>query len=131
MLWNDKANMVEGGELKVGQDNSASSRVHSEDRYGKVELHLGGKSKIEVDPPEKTSNYPPAEKFTTKIGLLNCASGNVHISGIVKAVSALTTFPRAGDIDGKVMRVTLADDSGQITAVVWNEKAAEIETLKA
>ncbi len=28
------------------------------------------------------------------------------------------------------MRVTLADDSGQVTAVVWNEKATELETLK-
>ena len=54
----------------------------------------------------------------------------MHLSGIAKAVSALTTFPRTGDMDGKVMRVTLADESGQITAVVWNEKAAELETLK-
>ena len=130
MLWNDKANLVEGDQLKVGQTIRLLHGYTRADRYGKVELHLGGKSKIEVDPPEKTSNYPSAEKFTTKIGLLNCASGNVHISGIAKAVSALTTFPRAGDMDGKVMRVTLADESGQITAVVWNEKAAEIETLK-
>ena len=101
MLWNDKANLVEGDQLIIGQTIRLLHGYTREDRYGKVELHLGGKSKIEVDPPEKTSTYPSAEKFTTKIGSLNCASGTVHLSGTVKAVSALTTFARTDDVDGQ------------------------------
>ncbi len=131
VLWNDKANLVESGELNIGQTVRLLHGYTREDRYGKVELHLGGKSKVEVEPPEKTSEYPAVEKYTTKIGSLNNASGTVHLSGIVKGVSGLTTFPRAGDVDGKVMRVTLADDSGQVTAVIWSEKAVELETVKA
>ncbi len=130
MLWNDKASIVECGELDVGQDVKLMHGYTKEDRFGKVELHMGGKSKIEVDPTEKTSIYPAAEKFATKIGSLTCISGTVHLAGTVKAVSGLTTFPRSGDVDGKVMRVTLADDSGQVVTVVWNEKTVEIETLK-
>jgi len=95
-----------------------------------VELHLGGKSKIEVEPPEKTSEYPDTEKFTAKISSLNPSSGAVQISGIVKGISGLTTFTRSNEADGKVIRITLTDESGQVTAVVWNEKATELETLK-
>jgi len=131
ILWNDKANVVESGELKIGQAVRLLHGYTREDRYGKVELHLGDKSRIEVEHHEKTSQHPVTEKFTTKIGSLNNASGIVHLSGVVRAVSGLTTFPRANDADGKVMRVTLSDDSGQVVAVVWNEKAVELQTLKA
>jgi replication factor A1 len=131
VLWNDKANMVESGELNAGQAVRLLHGYTREDRYGKVELHLGAKSKIEVEPPEKALEYPALEKFTTKICSLKKASGNVHLSGTVREVSGLSTFPRGDDTDGKVMRFTLSDDTGQVTAVVWNEKARELEkTLK-
>ena len=132
VLWNDKADLVESGELKEGQAVRLLHGYTREDLYGKVELHLGAKSKIEVEPREKASEYPAIEKFTSKIGSLNNASGAVHLSGVVKDVSGLTNFTRSDDTDGKVMRFTLADDSGQVTAVVWNEKATELEkTVKA
>jgi ssDNA-binding replication factor A large subunit len=131
MLWNEQANLVERGELKIGQTLRLLHGYTRADRYGKAELHLGGKSRIEVDPPEKNSLFPAAEKFTTKIGSLTSASGTVHISGVVKAISGTTNFPRSDEVEGKVMRVTLADDSGQVTAVVWNEKTDELKALKA
>ena len=132
VLWNDKADLVANGELKVRQAVRLLHGYTREDRYGKVELHLGAKSKIEVEPQEKASEYPAIEKFTTKIGSLNNASGAVHLSGVVKDVSALSSFTRSDDTDGKVMRFTIADDSGQVTAVAWNEKATELEkTVKA
>ena len=103
-----------------------------QDLYGKVELHLGGKSQIEVEPQEKASEYPAIDRFTTKIGCLNKTSGNVHLSGTVKAVLGLTKFTRSDQSDGTVMRFTLADDSGEVTVVAWNEKAQELEkNLKA
>jgi replication factor A1 len=132
VLWNDKADLVEKGELKVGQAVRLVHGYTREDRYGKVELHLGGKSQIEVEQPEKAREYPGIDRFATKIGSLNKTSGNVHLSGTVKAVLGLTKFTRSDQSDGTVMRFTLADDSGEVTAVAWNEKALELEkTLKA
>ena len=76
VLWNDKADLVERGELKVGQAVRLLHGYTRQDRYGKVELHLGGKSQIEVEPQEKASEYPAIDKFATKIGSLNKTSGN-------------------------------------------------------
>jgi len=132
VLWNEKADLVERGELKVGQTIRLFHGYTRQDLYGKVELHLGGKSQIEVDPLEKACEYPDIDRFTTKIGCLNKSSGNVHLSGSVKAVLGLTKFTRNDQSDGTVMRFTLADDSGEVTIVAWNEKALELEkNLKA
>jgi replication factor A1 len=132
VLWNDKADLVEKGELEVGQAVRLVHGYTREDRYGKVELHLGGKSQIEVEPDGKASEYPAFDKFATKIGFLGKTSGNVHLSGTVKEVLGLTTFTRNDSSDGTVMRLTLADESGVVTVVAWNEKAQELEkTLKA
>ncbi len=132
MLWNDKADLIERGELKVGQAVRLLHGYTRQDLYGKVELHLGGKSQIEVEAQEKAYDYPPIEKFATKIISLNKTSGNVHLSGTVKTVLGLTKFTRNEQNDGAVMRFTLTDDSGEVTVVAWNEKALELEkTLRA
>ena len=132
VLWNDKADLVEKGELKVGQAIRLLHGYTRQDLYGKVELHIGSKSQIDVEPQEKTCEYIAIDKFATKISGLNKTSGNVHLSGTVKAVLGLTKFTRNDQSDGTVMRFTLADDSGEVTVVAWNEKAQELEkTLTA
>jgi replication factor A1 len=132
VLWNDKADLVEKGELKVGQAVRLLHGYTRQDRYAKVELHLGGKSLIEVEPQEKASEYPTIDKFATKISSLNKTAGIVHLSGNVKSVLGLTKFTRSDQSDGTVVRFVLADDSGEVTVVAWNEKARELEkTLKA
>jgi replication factor A1 len=131
VLWNEKAELVEKSELKAGQTVRLLHGYTRGDRNGKTELHLGSKSQIEIQPQTKAVEYPPIEKFTVKIKTLNATSGNVLLSGTVKAVLGKTNFTRNDSTDGTVMRLTLADDSGQVTLVVWNEKAAELENLEA
>jgi replication factor A1 len=131
VLWNEKAELVEKGELKTGQAIRLVHGYTKEDRYGKTELHLGNKSQIEFEPENKTSEYPPMERFTTRINKLNPLSGSVNLSVEVKEVLGESTFIRSDSSVGKVTRLTLADDSGQMSAVFWNEKATELEsTLK-
>ncbi len=132
VLWNDKADLVEKGELKVGQAIRLLHGYTRQDLYGKVELHIGDKSQIEIGSQEKACQYPAIDKFATKISCLNKTSGSVQLSGNVKAVLGLTKFTRSDQSDGTVMRFTLGDDSGEVTVVAWNEKAQELEkTLKA
>ena len=131
VLWNEAAGLVERGELVVGQVVRLLHGYTREDRSGKVELHLGGKSRVELEPPEKACGYPTVERFTVKIGSLNGASGTVHLAGTVKEVYPLSTFTRSDSSGGQVMRFTLADESGTVTAVAWNDKAVELDrTLK-
>ena len=92
---------------------------------------LAPKAKSNLNPTAK-EEYLTIEKFTAKINTLNINSGNVHLSGEVKEVLGESSFIRSDTSVGTVTRLTLADDSGQVTVVFWNEKATELETaLKA
>jgi len=132
VLWNEKAELVERGELKSGQAVRLLHGYTREDRYGKTELHLGTKSEVEVEPQSKANEYPSIDKFTVKINTLNVGCGNVNLSGVVKEILAENSFIKSDSSVGTVIRLTLVDDSGQALVVFWNEKATELEsTLKA
>jgi replication factor A1 len=128
MLWNDKADLVESGELKTGKVASFSHGYTREDRGGKVELHLGEKSVVEVNPRDlRADDYPVISKFATKINEITAAHRSIHVAGVVQAVFPCSTFTRQDLTAGKVLRFTLADDTGEVAVVVWNEKAEELE----
>jgi ssDNA-binding replication factor A large subunit len=128
MLWNDKVELIEAGELKAGQIVRFSHGYTREDRKGKAELHLGNRSQIEVEPKNiKADEYPLIGKFATRIGKITKAYENIHLTGTVKELFPASTFTRGDMSTGTVMRFTLADETGEILVVVWNEKAEELE----
>lgn len=128
VLWNDNVDLVESGELKTGQVIRFLHGYTREDRKGKVELHLGSKSQIEVNPQNaKSDEYPTIDKFATKISMISEAQSNVHLAGTVKEVFPASAFTRSDMSAGTVMRLTLIDGTGEIPVVIWNEKAEELE----
>ena len=126
MLWNDNAELVEKGELKVGQTARFLHGYTREDRFGKVELHLGSKSKVELD-WKNSETYPGIEKFNVKIASLTVSSGVVYVSCQVKEIFESKTFTRSDSSEGSIMRFTLADDTGTVMAVAWNDRAIELQ----
>jgi ssDNA-binding replication factor A large subunit len=134
VLWNDKTSSIESGEIKVGQIIRLSHGYTREDRSGKVELHIGDKGEIEINPKDaEEKNYPTISKLATKIGEIEQRHKNkrVNVIGTVKELFSTSTFKRRDSSSGKVMRFRLADKTGEIPVVVWNEKVDELEkTLK-
>ena len=134
VLWNDKTSLMQSGEIKIGQIIRFSHGYTREDRSGRVELHIGERSEIEINPQGvEAKDYPTIGKFTIKIGEITQAHRNkkVNITGTVKELFSASTFKRQDSSLGKVMRFILADETGEIPVVVWNEKVDELEkTLK-
>jgi replication factor A1 len=133
VLWNDKVDLIESDELKAGQVIRFFHGYTRKDREGKVELHLGSKSQIEIEPQNiNADDYPSIDKFATKISKITQDSSNVHLVGKVIEVFPASTFTRSDMSTGTVMQLTLADETGEIPIVIWNEKAEELEKkLKA
>jgi replication factor A1 len=129
ILWNEKANVIESGELKTGQIVRFSHGYTKEDRDGKVELHLGNKSEVSINPENVTAeDYPLSiDKFATKIGEITKTHKSVSLKGTVKQVFSPSTFTRQDQTTGTVIRFVLADDTGEVIVIVWNEKAQEVE----
>lgn len=126
VLWNDKTEVIEREGLQIGQIVRFLHGYTKEDKYGKVELHLGVKSKIEVNNDPQV-NYPTVEKFASKIGEINNTFSNVHLVGLIKEVFGPKTFTKGDNTEGKFMRFILVDDSAEITVVVWNGKVDVLE----
>jgi replication factor A1 len=132
VLWDDKTNFIESGEIKVGQVIRFSHGYTREDWSGRVELHIGEKSEIEINPRDvEAKDYPTISKFTIKIGEITRAHKNkrVSVKGAVKELFSASTFKRQDSSSGKVMRFVLVDETGEIPVVVWNEKANELENV--
>jgi len=132
VLWNDKTSLMQSGEIKVGQVIRFSHGYTREDRSGKVELHVGEKSEIETNlQGVEAKDYPTIGKFAVKIGDVTQVYKNkrVSIEGSVKKLFSSSTFQRRDSSSGKVMRFVLADETGEIPVVVWNEKANELEKV--
>jgi replication factor A1 len=130
VLWNHKTSLIDSGTVKSGQVARFSHGYTKEDRRGRVELHFGEKSKVEVEPKDVDSTeYPTISEFATKIGEIGKADKKkrVHLVGVVKRVFSASTFVRQDSSSGKVLRFILADVTGEISVVVWNEKVDELE----
>jgi len=129
VLWNEKANMIESGEIKTGQIIRFSHGYTREDRGGRFELHIGEKCEVEINPKDvDAKDYPTIRKFATKIGELTQVPRNekLNVIGTVRKLFPPTTFERQDLTSGKVMRFVLSDGTGEIPVVVWNEKVDEL-----
>jgi replication factor A1 len=130
VLWNDKVAFADPSKIRVDQMVRFSHGYTKEDRFGKVELHIGEKGEVEVNPPNvEAKDYPTITGFLTKIGEITSTYKNkrINILGKVENVVQPSTFERQDSSLGKVMRFTLADETGKITVVVWNDKVDEVK----
>jgi len=130
VLWNDKADLAESGKLRVGQVVRFFHGYTREGRGGKVELHIGEKSEVEIDPKDvEAEKYPTIAKFLTKIRELSKAhkGKRVNLAGTIKELLPPSTFQRNNSTQGKVMRFILDDGTSEVPVVVWNEKVDEVE----
>jgi ssDNA-binding replication factor A large subunit len=128
VLWNEKANSVESGELKVGQIVKFAHGYTKGDRFGTPELHIGERSQVELNPQNVTSDdFPSIAKFATKISQITLEQKCVNLKGKITDVFAASTFMRGDQTAGKVLRLKVADETGEVTVVFWNEKAEEAE----
>ncbi len=129
VLWNDKADYVEAGEIKMGQIVKFIHGYTKTDRLGTPELHVGDKSQVELNPQNiRPEDYPSISKFTTKIRQIALNQKSVNLEGKIKEVFNASSFVRSDQTPGKVLRLKVGDETGEVTAVFWNEKAQEIES---
>lgn len=102
ILWNGKTTVIDSGEMKVGQILRFSHAYTKEGRDG-VELHVGEKCQIEINPPNaKTSDFPTLTKFVTHVKeLAPIGKRKVNIIGTVKQIFEASTFERQDLTTGK------------------------------
>jgi replication factor A1 len=131
MLWSDKAGIVEEGKIKPAQIIRVRHGYVREANDGQLELHLGQRSELEIDPLRiKEDYFPRIESLMEKIGKITKKKKNASILGTVLSVSPVSGFQRTDQSEGKVCRVMLKDCTGRIVVVFWNDKVAVLEGVQ-
>jgi replication factor A1 len=131
-FWNIPRDMEKTLKLvKSGQIIRVSHGYLREGLDGALEFNAGPRSILEISPPDiKESDFPQLIDFISKIGELTQKHKRANIRGLVQKVFSSSTFQRKNGTTGKVMKLQLKDESGQIIVVFWNEKAEEIGDVK-
>jgi replication factor A1 len=131
VLWNDKISLVEAGKIKHGNIVRVLHGYAREGLDGKLELHVGQRGDVQVSPPDAAdSNYPSIEQFIEKIGNLTQKSRRASVLGAVCDVFPMSEFRRKDGSTGKVRRLRLRDETGEVPLVFWNEKVDEVNEVK-
>jgi len=128
--WNAKAEGLEQEGLTQGKVVKVAHGYTREGLAGSVELHCGDRSDVIISPAEvRDEDYPKFEEFFVNIAGITLDKKEVNVIGVVKSEPKLFTFQRH-DGEGYVLRTRIADRTGNIAVVVWNEKVGEIRDLK-
>jgi len=131
VLWNDKADLAENRKIATGQIIKVSHGYVREGLDGKPELHVGTRGEIQISPPDSVeSEYPPINSFMKKISAITGKRKKTNVLGIVQRVYPVSEFKRANGTDGKVRRLQLRDETGQITVVFWNQRVDELGSVE-
>jgi len=132
VLWDDKVSIIENEKIAPGQIIRVLHGYMREGLDGKLELHVGTRGEIQLSPPDLIeSEYPPIASFLEKISAITNKLRKTSVLGTIQRVYPVSEFTRKNGTHGKVRRLQLQDDTGQITVVFWNQKVddlGEVET---
>ena len=130
ILWNEKTEYINSIKLIPGKIVLISQGYTRDDPQGKTELHVGRNSEIKILKTNiNPENYPDIQKFSKKINEITSSISEVHLIGTVKQVFPMRKFIRNDASEGFILSFTLFDETGEISVIVWNELAEEMENL--
>ncbi|UCH31477.1 MAG: hypothetical protein JSV05_08280 [Candidatus Bathyarchaeota archaeon] len=129
ILWGDKAKFSEN--IRLGQIMKFSHGYVRSSQNGELELHMGERGQIEVDPKDKIEeDFPHIQDFLERIAELREDQRKVIVRGNIQAISPVSTFQRRNGTQGKVLRIMLKDKTGIIPVVFWDAKAENMTKAK-
>jgi replication factor A1 len=115
---------IQGSVIRIGHAYTRQGLA------GEPELNAGDRSSIEFDPPDiPYGDFPKFEELFVPISEITPEMSQVNTVGIVDADPRTYSFTKE-DRQGSVLRTSIADESGSIPVVAWNERAQELGDLK-
>ncbi|MGZ7189168.1 MAG: OB-fold nucleic acid binding domain-containing protein [Halobacteriota archaeon] len=94
---------------------------YTRERYGKLEIHVGDRGMI-----EKSAEHVEFTEQTTSIADVQIGVP-CTIEATIDDVGSLREFTRNNGTTGKVRNIVLRDDTGEIRAALWGDRATAID----
>jgi replication factor A1 len=124
-IWDNKADEIAKYGDIIGKPITIRHGYTRSGLTGEPELNAGERSEITITGKTETPSPPPI----TAIGEIREPVLELNLLGIIHSQPRIYEFSR-NEQKGTVLRTTLADRTGSISLVAWNEKAEELRNIK-
>jgi len=129
-LWNSKAEQTAAAGDLQGRIVRIAHGYTRESWLGTPELNGGDRCEITILPPDsKNQDYPDISEFFKEIRNVKLTDKEVSVVGVVDSPPRISTFTK-GEEEGTVLRATIADGTGTINVVAWNDKVQDLTNLE-
>jgi replication factor A1 len=130
VLWNEKTSIISQGKVSPNQMVRISHGYVRAGLTGNPELNLGRRGTVVV--LSSTPAFEPVSPQNSLKKIHDLTEGDyfVNFVGVVKGFSQVSSFQRANGMQGQVMRVRLADDTGRVRAVLWDDQVNSVKETK-
>lgn len=131
VFWDKHAEKIIDGKIRKGQIIKILKGYTREGLGEQLELNLGRYSDVSYAKDVSSEEYPEVSVKRVNIAELGPDMFDINLVGVVKRVFSSSTFQRKDGTEGKVLSLIIADKTGTIRAVFWNDKAdvvSEVQT---
>ncbi len=127
VLWDEQTKTVTQKRVSPNQVLKIAHGYVRAGLDGNPELNVGRRGQISVHSTSQTVTSEIQANRLTKIQELRIGDPYVSLVGAVKGFSRVSTFTRANGVLGQVMRVRLADETGRVKAVFWDDQVSLVK----
>jgi replication factor A1 len=128
VFWDDKAEIIEKGEIKEGDVIRLRDGYTKENRNGEAEIHVGSRAWIVVNPEDvKASDFPSGKEAIKKLSDLTDRMQSVQVVVKVLRIYDPREFQRDDGSTGRVANLLVADDTKTSRLVLWDDDVGLVE----
>lgn len=128
VMWDKKADLAE--KIQFGQILKVEHGYIRLSWQGETELHVGERTNVEIAPPITEGNLPLPSEFMQTIEEIKESQRRVNLKGTVKGKRPINIFKRRDETEGRVLKMVLEDETGEIPVAFWNQKAIEASKIE-
>jgi len=96
-----------------------------------LEVHLGNRGSLEINPSDAPDDLPKAEASLKTISALAPDAASVDLLARIIDISDVRTFSRPDGSVGKVASMMLGDSTGTIRATLWDSKTGLLPSFSS
>jgi len=126
VIWDEKADTLREEEIEPNEMIRIFHGYVKEGLNGEPELNIGKRGSLHKIPDRASDSYPRVEDYFRKIGDIKCETRFLNLEGKVRQIYPLSEFKHSDGTKGKVQRILLSDDTGEILCVFWNDKVDSV-----
>ncbi len=128
VFWDKDVKLIEDRKIEEGKLLRIRGGYSKESLNGEPEIHMGMRARVIPEPKDvNEDDFPTAEHTTKKISQLREGQQSVDIVCRVVRIYEPREFERDDKTKGKVVNLTIGDETGVARLVLWDEDVGLVE----